>query len=133
MMSKDTTLRLDPYQRDNLLAALVAIGNLKGAPNLNTGDWVCQVAFKLGWEGDRTDWGSPNLSAEQMAARHNSTGLRAAAGVLRDATKQLRRLAEVAPGENDDGIEEAAAYLDDLATFRERQAAAAAVREGGAQ
>jgi hypothetical protein len=65
-------LSLDQYERDNLLSALVAIGHLKGAPNLNTGDWVCQIAFKLGWQGERTDWGRPNHSAEEMAARHQA-------------------------------------------------------------
>jgi hypothetical protein len=62
-------VELTDYERDNLLAMLVAIWRYGSAPWLNTGDWVGQIPHKLGWNGNETEWGRPNATAEQMAER----------------------------------------------------------------
>lgn len=77
----ETVLRLDRYERDNLLHALIAAGygyfpTQDHVPSplhvLNTGDWLGQVALKLGYAGDRTDWGRPNATHGELAARANA-------------------------------------------------------------
>ena len=67
----DFAIALTSYERDNLIAVLEAIAHLEGPQQaFNTGDWNMQVLFKLGYAGPHgiTHWGTPNRTAEQMAA-----------------------------------------------------------------
>lgn len=63
-------LELDGYERDNLLALLAAASGQYGQSALSraghSGDWTMQVLHKLGWCGERTDWGHPNRTAAEM-------------------------------------------------------------------
>lgn len=61
-------LGLDQYERDNLLALMAAVClHVSPLRVANNGDWAGQILGKLGYIGERTDWGRPNVSAEQMA------------------------------------------------------------------
>jgi hypothetical protein len=67
------TLRLTQYERDNLLAALGAASGYHGSMSplmaVNTGDWLMQVAHKLGFKGpELTDYGRPNVQPSEMVA-----------------------------------------------------------------
>lgn len=77
-------LSLTPYERDNLLHALVAASGYGKAPSplyvLNTGDWLMQVLYKLGFRHDnQMQWGSPNTPHDVLATNANA---RARAGEL---------------------------------------------------
>jgi hypothetical protein len=66
----DVSLELTQYERDNLLALLGAVVGRGGKSPFTTahnGDWTLQVAYKLGYMGERTEWGRPNVAAEQIA------------------------------------------------------------------
>lgn len=65
----DIEIWLSQYERDNLLALLQAVAQISGPLQRmgNNGDWNMQILYKLGQEGNKTDWGHPNRSAEKMA------------------------------------------------------------------
>lgn len=58
-------IALNSQQRDNLLSLLVAIqdGHIRG---VNTGTWINEVAANLGFCGDKTDYGNPKLSVDEL-------------------------------------------------------------------
>ena len=82
----DLQLTLTKYERDNLLALLHAVAH-RGGPlsAANSGDWVMQIAYKLGWKGEEeTDWGTPNRffwQLDQDARRLVGTALMAELGL----------------------------------------------------
>lgn len=63
----DVAFELSQYERDNLLALMAAVC-LHTSPLrvANNGDWAKQILAKLGYAAALTDWGRPNLSAEQL-------------------------------------------------------------------
>lgn len=78
------TVTLNAYQRDNLLALLVACWGWahESEPDLepedleggllrvaNSGDWCGEIPWKLGYYGSATDWGRPNATAAEIVRR----------------------------------------------------------------
>ena len=68
-----TTLQLDDYERDNLLALLHLIyrGDTSGGPPLGilgTGDWAGQIYWKLAEHGFDPAIHTPNALPEQQIA-----------------------------------------------------------------
>lgn len=60
--SEEFVLRMDNYERDNLIALLHLIYNMTGGPPLATGDWAGQLYWKLDPEGYNIKKHHPNIS-----------------------------------------------------------------------
>ena len=70
MSDELTTLILDRYQRDNLLALLHLVYRMREGAGLNTGDWCGEIYWMLARGGFDKNVHRPNIPVEDMAATH---------------------------------------------------------------
>lgn len=92
-MFKGQRIEIDEYERANLLAALYAATHYTSPLHvLSNGDWIYQLMHKLGWNGTVTDWGTPNMTAEELASRANEYARRASEQQLPKAPWGIREI-----------------------------------------
>lgn len=66
-MDDEFTLKMDRYERDNLLALLHLIYIQKDGPPLANGDWAGQLYWKLAPEGFKESEHNPNVPPDMQA------------------------------------------------------------------